>query len=437
MESQSEPTLCEAPAKQVVGAATQSSHTVRATTAAPAPAGARRALVWGAIVLISVAGFFAGWLIYQDRPLREMRAAVRDHRWIDGLRIALKYLGTHPDDAEAWKIAGHCYGAMGQFTAAEQCFGKAGDLDITELRLRADALIHLERTTQAVDVLRELLARGGKDPLVMQRLAIMEFQRGAHEEAFELIRQLRQMPDRAAAAWCIEATFHTALVHNEAAVACLEKALELNPAADQCGMPANTALWYMGTALQDIGRTQEAREFLKRSLKLSETADAYQSLGDAEEASGDLAAAENAWRRALELNPRHAESMFSLAKLALKQNRPEEAIEWLTLSRRSGKSGSSLETAFSRAYARLGRVELANEHANRAAQLHAEAEARSTEERIVSAYPRNLHSRLLRTRRAIDSGNLSEAAALVDDALRDHPDNPYLLQLQQALRESK
>jgi tetratricopeptide (TPR) repeat protein len=352
------------------------------------------------------------------------------------LRLALEYLGRHPEDAEALRIAGRCYGSMGQFTAAEECFSKAGELDALDLRLRADMLVQLERPTQAADVMRELMVKEGKDPAVMQRLAIMEFRRGAHEEAFGLLRELRETPERAPAAWYVEASFHSALRHNEAAVACLEKAIELNPEADRCGLPAETAFWYLGTALQDVGRMQDAREAYRRSLKLDESADVYFSLGEAEEGCGEAGAAEAAWRRALDINPKHADSMFALAKLALKQNRPEEAIEWLQLAQRNGKKGSSLETALSRAHARLGRVELAKEHARRAEALHAEAEAKALEDRLITNFPKNLHTRLLMTRRAIDGGNIAEATALVDEALREHPENEMLRELRRALAES-
>jgi tetratricopeptide (TPR) repeat protein len=397
----------------------------------------QRSVFGGAVVLIGVLLFFGGWWYVQDQPLRQMRAAVDNQKWAEGLRLALKYVSVHPQDGEAWRVAGRCYGSMGQFTAAEQCFAKASNLTVDELRLRADGLIRMDRTTEAAEVLRELLAKLGKDPDVTQRLAIMEFRRGQHEEAFALTRELRENPDRAPAACYVEATFHTALMHNEAAVSCLEKALQLNPEADRCGLAPETALWYMGTALQDVGRTEEARDYLKRSLAIGQSAEAYLSLGEAEEASGDAASAENAWRRALELDPKHAEAMFALAKLALKRNHPEEAIEWLELAQRRGKNGTAVETALSRAYARLGRVELANEHARRAEELHAEAEAKALENRLVTAYPRNLHSRLLLTKRAIDKGNLAEATALLDEAIREHPDNAYLQQLRQALRENE
>lgn len=397
----------------------------------------RRTLGWGCVVVVSVAAFFAGWLVYQDRPIRQMRTALNDGRWLDGLRIALAYVAEHPQDAEAWKVAGRCYGAMGQFSAAEECLSKAGDLDPIDLRLRAEALIHLERNTQAVEVLRELLLKGDDDPAVLQRLAILDFRRGLHEEAFAFAQQFGNSPEHAPAAWYLQATFHAARRHQENAIACLQKALELNPEADRCGLPADTVLWYVGATLQDLGRMQEARDFYRQALERAKKPEIYLSLGEAEEGCGDPAAAEQAWLKALEINSKHADSMFSLAKLALKQNRPEEAIHWLDLAQRAGKNNSAVESALSRAYARLGRTDLADEHARRGEALHAEAVAKAEENEQIADYPQNLHSRMLLTRRAIDSGNIAEATALVEEALREHPDNPVLLNLRQALNENK
>jgi predicted Zn-dependent protease len=129
--------------------------------------------------------------------------------------------------------------------------------------------------------------------------------------------------------------------------------------------------------------------------------------------------------------------MFALAKMSLKQNRPEEAIEWLNLTVQAGKNNSAVHKALSRAYARLGKTDLADEHAQRAETLHAEADAKFQEDRILSDYPQNLHSRMLLTRRAIDSGNIAEANALVEEALREHPNNQFLLQIRQALQENE
>jgi tetratricopeptide (TPR) repeat protein len=389
------------------------------------------------VVLIALAAFFAAWWAYQDRPLRQMRAAVRDGKWLDGLRRALDYLAKHPQDAEAWKLAARCYGAMGQFGAVEECLAKAGDLDTADLRLRADALIHLERNTQAVEVLRELLAKGGKDPAVLRGLAILEFRRGFHEEAFGLARQLAEFPEHEPTAWYLQATLHNMTRHHQDAVSCLKKALELNPEADRCGVPPDSVLWYLGATLLDTGKSDEAREYFRRALQHAESADSYFSLGEAEEGSGNLAAAEQAWRRALQIDPKFAESMFALAKLALKQNRPEEAIDWLQLAERAGKQGVAIENALSRAYARLDRPDLAQEHARRAEALMAEADAKHEEDSLLTNYPRNIHARMLMTRRAIDSGNIAEAAALVEESLREHPDNPQLLRLRQILSETK
>ena len=197
----------------------------------------RRVLAWSGVVVISVTAFFAGWLVYQDRPIRQMRAALNNRKWFDGLRLALAYVAKHPQDAEAWKIAARCYGAMGQFGAVEECLSKAGELDRMDLRLRADALIHLERKTQAVEVLRELLAKGDKDASVLRGLAILEFRRGFHEEAFSFARQMGEFPEQAPTAWYLQATFHSATRHYQDALACLQKALELNPEADRCGVP--------------------------------------------------------------------------------------------------------------------------------------------------------------------------------------------------------
>ena len=397
----------------------------------------RRLVLWGLVVTVSVGCFFAGWLVVQDRPIRQIRTAVENRNWTEGVRLALAYLAEHPQDAEAWKLAARCYGAMGQLSAAEECFSKAGDLDLIDLRLRVDALIYLERNTQAVQALRELLAKGGKDAAVLRSIAILEFRRGFHEEAFAYARQMGEYPEHAPTAWYLQATLYSAMRNHKDALACLEKALELNPEADRCGLPPDTVLWYTGATLLDLGRHHEARNYFRRALKHAETAEIYWSIGEAEEGCGELAAAEEAWRKALEIEANYGEALYSLGKLALKQNRPEEAIGWLTLIDRDSKQSLPVESALSRAYARIGRPDLAEEHAQRAKELQAESETKAQEETLLARYPQSIHSRMLLTRRAIERGNTVEAAQLVEETLREHPNNEQLLQLRQILNESK
>jgi tetratricopeptide (TPR) repeat protein len=70
----------------------------------------------------------------------------------------------------------------------------------------------------------------------------------------------------------------------------LQKALELDPEADEIGLPPETVFWYAGATLQDLGRMEEARGYYRRALQHAQSAELYWALGEAEEGCGDTVA---------------------------------------------------------------------------------------------------------------------------------------------------
>jgi len=391
-------------------------------------------LGWFVFVLVCVTIALGLWLWQQGEPLRQMRGAVQKRHWNDALRRALSYLANHPQDAEAIRIVARSFSGLGQNAQAEMYFDRAGELGIEDLRLRGEVLIELNRPTQAVEVLAELRARGDNDPAVIQRLAVLQFQRGNHEEAFELAEQLgKEFPTHTALAWCVQATFHVSLRHAQQAIDCLQEALRLNPQADKLGLDPGTVKMFMGAAWMDLGKNDQARDWLQAAVEHTQTAEAHWYLGEAELGCGNLRAADQCWHRALELDGNYFNALFSIGKLSLQENRPLEALEWLNLADRQGRQSSALQTALSRANARIGHEDVAAEHARRAEDLRAKESEERDERRLLSQYPQHLQSRLLLTRKTIERGNIAEAKAMVDELLRQHPNSPELRDLRKSL----
>ncbi len=109
-----------------------------------------------------------------------------------------------------------------------------------------------------------------------------------------------------------------------------------------------------GTELLAAGRLQEAVERLALAIELDpELAAAWANLGVSKRRLGDPAGAEEAYRRALALDPRHPAARENLVNLLHRFGRPEEA---LVLETEPG-SADPLFT-LSRAAARLERGEL-------------------------------------------------------------------------------
>lgn len=384
-------------------------------------------------VAIVVAAVVAVWLWYLDRPVRAMRAAIAQQRWANALRRAFAYLESHPDDAETMRIVARALAGLGQWEKAEEYFTRAGDLPVEDLRVRADALIAARRTTDAARVLEQLHTQVPDDPEVLQRLAVLQFQRGLHDEAFRLTETLGKIAAQRARALCIQGIFHAGLKRSAEAVRCMETALQLNPAGDQLGQDPATLAAFLGAVFLDVGRHAEARRWLVRAAEQSPNADVYWSLGEAELGCGNAAAAERIWRAALQLQPDNHSVLLSLAKLALTRNQPLEALEWLAIAQETGKETFALEEALARAYARVGRAAEAGWHSGRAKELRQRAESEADEENLLARYPHVFQARLLLARRALQAGNVAEAKALIDELAQTFPTNANLREIQRML----
>ena len=96
-----------------------------------------------------------------------------------------------------------------------------------------------------------------------------------------------------------------------------------------------------------------AEEYLRN---IRETSERYAFLGDAWELKGDLTKAEEAWRKSVELDPDQARAREGLARVAMEENQPTQAIEWLRPMSEGSKLTSSIAHVLKRASGQLGEI---------------------------------------------------------------------------------
>ncbi|MBW8866443.1 MAG: tetratricopeptide repeat protein, partial [Acidobacteria bacterium] len=90
-----------------------------------------------------------------------------------------------------------------------------------------------------------------------------------------------------------------------------------------------TALNGLGLLAIDAGRLADAAKSFERAAAIdSNNASYWANLGNARRAGGDRAGAEQAYRRALDVDARYADAANGLGVLLVEAQRPGEAVPW-------------------------------------------------------------------------------------------------------------
>ncbi len=122
-------------------------------------------------------------------------------------------------------------------------------------------------------------------------------------------------------------------------------------------------------AWERTGVYRSRRSYWEARAAFGETAQVQNALGNAALEEGDPAAAETAWRRAIELRPSYSRPWVNLATLSLRAGRPEEARERLLRAVRVGPRNPLAWAHLGRTYGELGRPDEAVAAWERALQL--------------------------------------------------------------------
>ena len=281
-------------------------------------------------------------------------------RWDEALGCFLAALTVRPDSSYVWNSYGRALGPIGRSEEAEQAFHRAlafsEENDPAHFNLGTHYM-HEGRLEEALAALDRAIALNPNDSGYHQNRGLTLHRMGRDEEAVVAAREAIRVNPNNAGAWINLGNALGDLDQNEEAEAALRKAIELAP--DTCEGHFN-----LGVLLSDLGRVHEAVAGIERALEIApedafalyhlgtiycdklrlyekavglmehalrldtENPIFHQGLAVARCGAGDLPAAMDAYRKALELNPDHVGAHMNVGRLHTMQGEFEEGLVW-------------------------------------------------------------------------------------------------------------
>jgi tetratricopeptide (TPR) repeat protein len=293
----------------------------------------------------------------RDTTLDQARSALGRGEIANALGLALQRLERRPRDREAALIAARCLSTLIYADEAEpyyQIARQGGPLPREALQDRALGLARSNRRDQAVTAYRELLRQFPDDPIALPRLATLLWAWGRADEALDVCRSLIRLRATRVIGYAIEGTIYHDTHQPEQSVVAHERVLQLDPELRGIRIPRALFLGELADDLIAINRLEDARRLLMQAPETDDDVELMDRVAQAHLAAGDHAGAEGWWQRVTARDPNRASAWLQLGRLALRQERTEEAVAALT--RAWGLGPKTHETAWllGAAHGRLG-----------------------------------------------------------------------------------
>jgi tetratricopeptide (TPR) repeat protein len=273
--------------------------------------------------------------VQSRRWSREGQSALTAGRYASALSLARRVLWLRPGDPRASLLAARCLARLGREPEAAEHYRRAGLLALDDWRDRALRLLRQDKTDEAMPFLEEVLRLDSGDTEAIRSLAAIRHARGEFVLAEQLANRLIAQPSSELVGQALLATIHHDLAARKVetpakAIRAFERILELDPGLDRCPIQPRRLVWeFLAHDLIAEGRPADARAHLSRALAAGEDPALVELLGRTHWTEGRLDEARRCWERAAELDPSAADPWIGLGQLALRQDRPADAVTHL------------------------------------------------------------------------------------------------------------
>lgn len=257
----------------------------------------------------------------------------------------------------------------------------------------------------AISILKGAAERHPDDAQLLAMLGSAYLKDKQYDQGTELLARAAELAPDLGSVRAQLALGRIATGKMDQAVADLKSAVEMDPALVQADITLVLALIQQkkyDEAIEAAGKLKDKRRDDPMPDNL---------LGAAYMAKGDAERAREHWRKALAIKPDYATASLNLARLALSQNKPDEAAkEYETLLKRDPKNLNAL----------LGLAQIAEARGDQAQMVKRLEEARDKN-------PRALQPAVMLTRYHLSRNETLKALEIASSAERDNQDTPQAL----------
>jgi len=367
------------------------------------------------------------WLWWAERPLKEVEGALVQGDYRSAIERVDTYLKLDPNSSRALDLKAQALVGLRKYHDALSIYERIGSDTVAGQRAWGEALLRMQRWTDALPLLRQVQQKQPDNADVTHELAACAMQAGEFEEAVKLAERLSQMPGQRERGLLLVGVLQSNHGNYRLASEAFGQLLESNPDGSGLQISPEELFQGMGQACLSEGKPAEAIQYLSRSIELRPTAERYAFLGDAWELQGDLAQAADAWKKGIDLDADLSRAREGLARAALDERQPAQAIEWLQPLSVPGKVTSTIAHTLKRANAQLGDKSQADHWDGEETRLRNEEERKRALDDVVKQAPQSFWALALRAHKFASEGNRQQAATLLRtvDGMRSQKPDGY------------
>ena len=381
------------------------------------------------IVGVLTAGGIWAFIWWEDRPLREIESALASNEYSAAISLANAYLKEFPGRSRAFELKARALVGVGRWDEAVRLFEVSGALGSKSLHDWARAYLKLQQWSDALPLLLQLHSIDPQDAETVHELAACYGQLEEYDSAVLFAGKLKDFPEHVAAGRLLLGTLENNRGNYRLALEAWQPIVDADPAPESLQVAADELLLAYGRALLKEGQTDKARTYLVRSLAMRNAAETSSYLGDACEQAGDLDRAVEYWKQALTADSTLLRAREGLARTAIEQRQPDQALKWLAPVAEQEGLPSSIAYLFQRSYVLTGDADRAKQWEARVARLRDQETRSQLIEDGVQRVPNSFWSRGVRAHRFASQGNSRQAAVLIEQLLKEAPDEPFIRQL--------
>lgn len=308
------------------------------------------------LVLAVIAGGTAWNLLRSDGLARAAEAAARgDHPRT--VQFGLDHLGRRPWSREAARLVARALSALDWANEAEPYYQRAGTLSLEDEHARAYGIVRSNQREKAILAYQDLLKKWPDNVAALRLMAGVYLTQRNDKEVLRIADQLIGLPNGASVGYSLRATVHHQANEREQAVAAFEKVLEVDPELKLTPLPRRLFWSDLAADLIKLGRPGDAAAYLKRAIQAAPEAGLLAALGQAYDQEGNTAAAEQAYRQALDLNPTDFVAHLHLGRHELLEKRLPDALSHFERAVEQAPNHLEALTHLALAYREVGRLD--------------------------------------------------------------------------------